>query len=527
MRQYQRQFINFWNGIEGPVRIVVLKPRQAGFSTLVAGKLFHQMVTEPHFTGLAMADKHGRTQAIANIFSTFEQHLNKEMKPMIATNNSDALYFNNPEKNQRRENPGLDSGIVYETANDPNAGRSASRRFAHLSEHAFYRYAKEIDDGVQNSIPLADNTAIIKESTANGRGGIGKAFYDLWRAAQRGESIYKPYFVAWYEVDDYKLKVPFNFKITKEEKEIIKRNPSVTEANLVWRRLKVLEYLSDNEDSLLGPEERFKQDFPCNDEEAFLNTGLPVFDSYIINALINNLNNSRPAIITHRLKFKSFHVEQYSSNLVVYSPPRAGKKYFIGADVSEGLADGDASSAYIMDSEYNQVGKWHGKIDPDEFGHLLIGLAEFFNDAFITVEKNNMGHTTVNTIKSEGYSRQFRIVKTDERTNEKTEKIGWETNKKTKQQMLNEALADVRDGRSNIKDVKLAEEMSLLSRADNGDVVLNGRDRVVAFCLALMGRKHYHSAIEVKPKKGKNLATGNAGDIMKSLNKKPKNDLFG
>lgn len=474
-----------------------------------------------------MADKHDRTQAIADIYQTFLQELDPMITPMISKNNSDELLFDNPKVMDRKNNPGLSSGLIYETANDPNAGRSTSRKFAHLSEVAFYRYHKEIDDGVQNSIPLADDTCIIKESTANGRGGVGKLFYTLWNAAKRGESLYQPFFVAWYEVDDYALSVPRDFKPTQYEKDILKQHPDVTEANLMWRRLKIKEYLNDDEDTILTPEERFKQDFPIDDIEAFLSTGAPVFDQHVLASKINQLNQFKPNEFTDRINLNSYLLKEFKKDLKIYSPPRKGESYFIGADVSEGLAQGDASSVYVMNNNRKQVARWHGKIDPDLFGFLLIDIAKLFNDALITCENNNMGHTTITTMRNEGYSKTYKEVIEDKVTKKKTERLGWRTTVKSKQDMLNEAVRSVREDDSTILDVKLLEEMSIIARGENGSVDLNGRDRVVAFCLALMGHKHFKAPI--KTTKKVNMETGNAGDIMRELAKKSRSgkiDIF-
>lgn len=527
LRQYQRRFREFYDDIKGPKRIYVLKPRQAGFSTVAASFFAHDMFTSEHFTGIAMADKKGRTQAIANIYKTYLAKLPGPMRPMVDLNNTEQITLDNPNKNDREKHPGLGSGIVFETANDPNAGRSASRRFAHLSEAAFYRYAKEIDDGVQNSIPIAPGTAVIKESTANGRAGIGKAFYEGYNAAKRGDSIYKAFFVAWYEIDDYTIEPEYGFKKTKEELEIQKKHPTVTDGNLMWRRLKILEYQNDSDGGVLSPSERFKQDFPLDDVEAFLSTGAPVFDPEMIDLLMQRLGETGPRNLKDSLDIKSHMLKMFWDRLAIYSPPRREKQYFIGADVSEGLAIGDSSSAYVMDENYNQVARWHGKIDPDLFGHLLISLSIFYNKALIIPEVNNMGHTTVTTIRNEGYGKLYREVVEDKITKEKTERLGWRTTEKSKQIMLNEAIAHFREGDLTIKDKELARELSLITREENGRVNLNGRDRVVAMCLALMGRKQVRT-VEVKSKRPRPI-TGTGAEIHEAFErerKKRSNDIF-
>lgn len=494
LRIYQKKFVEFVNNIEGPKRVIVLKPRQAGFSTLVASMFFHRMATSYNYRAIVMADKKKRTQAVRDIYSTYLQNLPVAMMPMIAKDNTDEMIFDNPSEILRRDNPGFGSGAVFETANDPSAGRSSARKAAHLSEAAFFRYAEEIDESVQNSISLDDDTMIVKESTANGKAGIGAPFYKLWAAAELGESIYRPFFVAWYEVDDYKILTPKEFRLTDDEKEALDMVPLLTTDQLTWRRLKLLEYLTDPEENFLTPEERFKQDFPLTPEQAFRSTGSPVFPMNIISKIIDKLTKFTPPQLQDRIEIKATILSQYRHHFKMYSPARKGTQYFIGADVAEGLANGDSSSVFVLDENMNQVASWHGKIDPDLFGHLLVDIAKIFNDAFIIPEKNNMGHTTVTTIRNSGYSKIYKEVIEDKVTKERSTKYGWTTTSKSKMAMLNETVKVVRDESVNIMDVSLARELSSIARGDNGGVELNSKDRVVALCLAVIGHKQYYVA---------------------------------
>lgn len=512
IRDYQKRFIDFIQDINGPKRVIALKPRQAGFSTLCASYFSWLFATKRNYSGLLMADKKDRTQEVAGIYHLFLENLPQKMTPMVSVRNSEKLWLNNPKVEDRKKNPGLNSGVVFETGQDPNAGRSASRQWAHLTEWAFVPYCNEIDEGVQNSIPLDPTTMIIKESTANGRAGAGKPFYDLWNAAKRGESIYKPFFVAWYEIDDYQIHPPRGFQPTKWEREVLKLHPKVTEANLYWRRLKVLEYNSDDEQTILTPEERFKQDFPLNDEEAFLSTGAPVFDIEKVNRLINILNSNRPAELQERVRPKGAVISQFLHCLTIYKPPREGLEYFIGADVAEGLELGDASSVCVLDQNGAQAAKWHGKIDSDLFGHLLIDLGRFYNEALIIPENNNMGIQTVTTIRNNNYPRIYKEMVEDKVEKKRIERFGWRTTSRSKMLALSEGIRSVRDGTGQILDVRLLEEMAGLSREANGNVNLNGKDRVVAYCLTLVGLRQYYSPRPVKRAKPRRIS-GPASEI--------------
>lgn len=484
LRLFQKRFNKLVDTHKGPGRFIVLKPRQCGFSTYCAGKFTHSMMTREDYKGIMLADKSGRTDEVFNIYSRFVTNVDAAVKPMIRTMNTREILFDNPDLVKAGLHPGLRSGIKAETALDPNAGRSGTRSFAHLTEYAFYRYASEIDEGVQNSIPLVAGTTIIKESTANGMSGSGEAFFKQWEAATRGEYIYKPFFVSWYEVDDYQMVPDRDFKLTKEEKELVKLCPDITEHNLVWRRAKLSEYSSGK--SIFTPEERFKQDFPSYPEEAFLNSGRPVFNSIKIKTQIRSmLNHPAP-----RIEFRSQKkwLLMYSERLTVWHGPEKGGEYVIGADIAEGVETGDYSCAKVVHKQTRRVvAQWHGHIDADHFGELLVDIAQAYNNAIIVPEINNMGITTLTAIKRRGYYYVYSREVWDELAKEMTKKLGWRTTRSNKLDMLSRLIAAHRDDAVTEYDVDTLQEMALLTRESDGDVELTGMDRVVALCLALVG----------------------------------------
>lgn len=489
---------------DGIVRSIVLKSRQSGFSTLIAGMNIHRMATERDCKVIMLADKFGRSVDVHNIYSRFVNNLPEKLRPMISKNNEREIEFDNPILSNRKARPGLGSSLKTETAQDPNAGRSGTRKIAHMTEAAFFAYASQIDEGVQNSIPLASGTYIVKESTAWGKQGIGESFYKLWCAAEKGESIYKPFFVSWFECPDYACQVPHGFILSIDEVDLIKKCPEITNENIAWRRLKLLEYAASS-DSVFTPEERFKQDFPSTPEEAFLSTGRPVFDQEKLHRLIS-WARSTPAEVK-KIVLKQPTLAQFPTLLTVYSVPEKGKKYLIGCDISEGTALGDSSSAFVMDSDHKQVAVFHGKIDPDLLGKVLVELAKIYNEALIIPEINNMGYSTLSAIKNEGYLKVYmRSVFDEIEEGRETKKMGWRTTSKTKQDMLNRLIAWFRDGEILIKDINLLQEMASLSRESSGDVELTGKDRVVACCLAVMGVDQiYEPAIVIDPYAKKQL----------------------
>jgi hypothetical protein len=470
---------------DGIIRSISLKPRQAGWSTVISGINTHRGCTRHSYSSIVMADKFDRTNAVFSIYKRFVTHLPPRLRPMMSKFNESEILFDNPSVEERIKRPGLSSGFLAETAQDPDAGKSASRQGAHLSEYAFYPYAAQIDTSVQNSIPLARGTAIFKESTANGMAGDGESFYEQWTAAESGDYLYKPFFVAWYEIDDYQMTVQHPFILNSTEIDLLARCPEMTHENLQWRRMKIKETRVDA-DMGLTPEEYFKQDFPSYPEEAFLSTGRPVFDMDKLKRNADELRRTPPP--QPRIDIKRPFLSMYAELLTVYSPPQKGMKYSIGADVAEGLSSGDASSAFVLDANMVQVAKFYGHLDPDHFGEVLVELGRIYNNAILVPEINSMGNTTLEAIKRSGYGRVYmREVKDEIDPKKITVKMGWRTTVQSKQVMLNSLIAAYRDNDVVILDIDTIREMIRVSRGENGMVDLNGKDRVVSLCLAIQG----------------------------------------
>lgn len=175
--------------------------------------------------------------------------------------------------------------------------------------------------------------------------------------------------------------------------------------------------------------------------------------------------------------------------LKIFERPKPGLRYAVGCDVAEGLDLGDFSTAFVIDSNYNQCATWCGHIDPDLFGRQMAKLAQFYNNSILAIEVNNHGHAAMAAVKNAGYSNVYVRVVKEQRGENPTKKIGWQTNSKTKMLMLDDFVAMVRDDQINLKDPELIKEMMALTVESDGNVDLNGKDRVVSACIAIQAIK--------------------------------------
>lgn len=187
-----------------PVRIIILKARQVGFSTAVAALFYERSARHANTNSMIVAHK---AEASANIFSKaklFYETSPPSCRPMKRASNARELLFENPSNKQaeRDADPGLRSKIRIETAGAKDAGRSATIHNLHLSELAFWPHAEETMLSLMQAVPHDPNTMVIIESTANG---VGGEFHRQWLRAVRGESEFVPLFFPWWEHREYRL----------------------------------------------------------------------------------------------------------------------------------------------------------------------------------------------------------------------------------------------------------------------------------------------------------------------------------
>jgi len=430
-----------------PVRYIVLKARQMGLSTIIEALCYWWTATHKYVSAAIVAQNKEASNVIYQMFQRYYDNTSQEFKPITRYLTKNDLTFDD----EKNKNGGLKSQIRTMVAT-PGTGRGQMNRFVHGSEVAFWENGTETVAGLLQTVPLLPETFIFLESTANGMGGY---FYDEWQFAKKGESSFKPFFFAWHEMTEYELNVPPRWSYNDaEERELITlfKNlgypPSSFRRKLQWRREKMKEFRSDPE--------KFYQEYPINDMEAFISTGRPVFDPKSLIRMDMKASNT---------KFEWIELEGKQKNTIaaktvdlgsmkVWERPQEGEKYVIGGDVAEGKEiaangkEGDYSVLTVIKRSNNQVvARWRGHIDPDAFGDVACQVGWYYNEAVVAIEVNNQGLSTVQRIRDKLYKRMYmRERGADELFDETTSKMGWRTDKSSKFIMIAELAKFIRDG---------------------------------------------------------------------------------
>jgi hypothetical protein len=482
-----------------PIRVIWLKARQHGISTYCEAKIFHNTANNPFKNAMIIAHEDKATQNLFAMSKLFYEELPAALRPMKKYSNESALTFENPTNNdeEKYNNPGLRSKITVATAKNVDTGRSATIHALHCSEVAFWDNPETLMTGLLQCVPDNPNTMIFIESTANGVGGY---FYDMWKKAERGENDFLPIFLGWHENPEYSRKfssyaekkafidavmttsIDEKGNVIKTEERILKETFGLTWEQLNWRKWCIANNLN-------GDIEKFRQEYPATPDEAFIASGRPQFS---ITALKKYLDVVKEPIKSGYLNEKNGKIEldeDEKGYVKIWRMPEQNKFYCIGADVAEGLITGDYSCGIVLDEDFRLCASWHGHCDPDVFGEELVKLARFYNDAYVGVESNNNGSSTLRAIVRKEYWNIYYQKSYNKIVDSMTQKIGWNTNIRTKPIMINTLTAYIREMWLELPWETLISECLTYVKGDDG-ITTNAQngchdDTVMALAIAL------------------------------------------
>jgi len=240
---------------EGKIRVIILKARQMGLSTMVGGWLYWWLSQRKAQRGMVVTHHADSTRALFDMTRRYHDNCPEPVKPRTKYSSRKEINFNF-----------LDSSYVVATAGGDSIARGETITVCHLSELAFWSpsTAEENFNAIMQAVPNKDNTAVFIESTANG---VSGKFYDLWRGAVEGTNGFIPVFLPWFIQEEYSEQAPENMEYTPDELEL-KKEHNLTDNQLAFRRKKIAQNGID----------LFRQEYPANADEAFLTSGRPIFN---------------------------------------------------------------------------------------------------------------------------------------------------------------------------------------------------------------------------------------------------------
>ncbi|MFP5229835.1 MAG: terminase [Acidobacteriota bacterium] len=366
---------------------IILKARQLGMTTWVAGQFFLKTITHPGTLTVQVAHTQEAAESIFRIVHRFLRLLPPSLcLGALKTSqvNARQILF-----------PGMDSEYRVETAGAPNAGRGLTITNLHCSEVA--RWPGDPAETLQGlRAALAPGGELVLESTPMGASGC---FWKEWQEAESSGLV--RHFFPWWVEDAYQASTPGSRSLNEAETRLMGESGLSTEQIGYRRQL---------QGSFRG---LARQEYAEDAMECFLTSGECVFDTGAIDARLRELPGP---------------VREQADGLQVWLEPTQEREYLVAADPAGGGTEGDYSVAQVIDLQLGlQCAELQTRLPPLELARELARLARKYNNALLVVERNNHGSGVLAYLKS---------VCRYERLHETGGEDGWVTTSVTRPQIL-------------------------------------------------------------------------------------------
>lgn len=240
----------------GYVRVLIVKGRQQGCSTLIGARYFWKATRLGGKFVFILSHESETTKKLFKMVERYYELSPEPTKPETKIANRRELEFKS-----------IGSEYAVGTAGNENVGRGGTVQLFHGSEVAFWEKTQGIKTGILQSVPDMPGTEVILESTANG---MSNDFYVMCMDALDNRSDYQVIFIPWYWQDEYQRASPADGRMELTDDERKYRDLySLTDAQIYWRRSKIVEFGEDGE-------WMFKQEYPAFLLEAFQTSGTPL-----------------------------------------------------------------------------------------------------------------------------------------------------------------------------------------------------------------------------------------------------------
>lgn len=452
--------------------IIILKPRQIGYSTFIKIWVLDDVL---FYSGINAVTQSHKKESLEDLFQIIRLAYDRFPEALkLGVSGSEGKLSQDTKHRLRIGHMNSQIEVKLEV-------RSVSVNRIHFSEHAFTDPKRLA--ATEGS--LTPDCLRIYESTPYGL----NSFYDLYMS-RRGK--YSTIFVPWYEHDEYCLNGELYNK-SIEEVELQKEYPKIKDGHLLFRRSK-LTTMSDL---------AFRQEYPLNDVECFLESGACYFNQTKLMSHMNFLKNRDEIISRTQIDGIEIRVfEEFDEEAVLSGEAL----YFFGIDPSEGVGRDFSAGSLIKvtsDHKITQVASIHGQASPTNTARVLFSfLTKKYRTRdyipMVVVERNNHGHAVLSMLRNNPDTLYYNLYF------DKDTRAGFVTTRISKTQIMSD-LRDMLDEEIlEIKDPKTIEELLTIKSTDTGKIEAEeGRhdDQVIGLALAVKGYMHYLSK-----KKARHLA---------------------
>ncbi len=423
---------------------IVLKARQMGVTTWIAGQFFLKTLIHPGTVTVQVAHTQETAEALFRIVHRFLAQLPTEW--------SESPVLKNTKRSSRRiAFPAIDSEYLIETAGDRNAGRGLTISNLHCTELA--RWPGDPAETLYGLLAtLSPAGELAMESTPMGSAGC---FWQQWQDAEATGTA-RHFFPWWMEEAYTSTPVPES-SLSEEERGLVKDH-SLSLGQIAYRR-----QIHANFRGLA------QQEYAEDPESCFLASGSCYFHAPGIDERLREI----PAPTETSL----------NGAIQTWLVPQAGVEYLVAVDPAGGGADGDFAVAQVIELKSGlQCAELRMQLTPTLLVPEVEKLAHAYNDATLVIERNNHGAAVLALLATRNYQPLY----------EQRGKPGWLTTSVSRPDilaMLHAALAET---------PHLFMSERLLRECRNFVRVANGRlearagehdDCVMAMAIALAARQ--------------------------------------
>ena len=451
-----------------PVRVILLKARQWGGSTLVQMYLaWMQLVRHTGWNSLVCGHLHVTSKSIKRMYNLLVRHYPRE----LLDEGEEVPHFTKLEGQPNvQQLTSRDCLVLTGSSRSEDAARGYDIAMAHLSEVAFWQESAmhspdDLIRSVCGSVALEPETVIVLESTANG---VGDYFHNEWQRALQGKSDKEPMFVPWQEIGIYtkEVKDPAALWEAMDEYERALWQEGCTLEQINWYHNKRKEYRLH---------ELMMSEYPSSDSEAFVASGHNPFAREHLDELEKGCAMS-PVLVgdimadgeSGNAAKRNVRLVRASNGLLkVWELPEQGGaekvRYCVVVDVGGRAEDSDYSVIAVwrcaLPSRHAAiVAQWRGHIDHDQLGWKAMQLALYYNTAPLVVECNTLINEAARAGESEYILQQVHrcygwVYKRD------GVHLGFHTNVKTKREAITALIRAVRMSSYEERDMEAVNEM--------------------------------------------------------------------
>lgn len=499
---------------DGQARIIILKERQSGMTEYCCGVMCWRTFFLPDAFTVTVAQDPGTSAAAQRKIVLAHTSLPWWLKPEL-------MYFTKGEYIElgrkdaaRSVDPGLGS-VFSNTHAMKGQGVAIGRtvRSLHASEVSRWPSGEVFTGDIEPSMNATDTIAFM-ESTALGADGF---FYNLWQEAMDGDSEWTPVFLAAYR--DHRRKTPIAvtnppFALTETEAsftERVKRESGfVIEPEFWnWRRRRIKASISRT-----GFPYAHYESFPITPQEAFQSSGQGAFPRHKLDEqqqtnvcnpewvgeiLYQGRGTAPKVLLNHmhdeRGDYRSdvrLEKRELTNRLYVWEQPQAGRAYYVGVDVGDGIVGSDYSVIEVFRAGYGlepdmQVAEWVGYESPLAFAKIIHAMGTWYNECEVAVEYAREGMACANALRLElEYPSLYRPRRPDKATGSQfTTWFHWQTTSRTKPYLMTRMTESLLEGSIVIRSQYLLDELRHCVKDGSAFAGLGSHDdAAVAGCIA-------------------------------------------